>query len=131
MSLTNSVIKAGATAITVTGGTDINFSNGPSIVTGGKQLIVATDTYLTRRELIARARAGSINGMQTTKAKHSLTFVRPKTKVDGTIARNLVRIEVEFDPESTTAEIDDLIFTGAQLCGDTDYLSFWRSGTAD
>lgn len=132
MSLQNAQVMAGSTGITATAGSAIAFSPDGVSVVDGIHLIVAADTdFRTRRQITAKQKAPTLNSATGvySKGKKSLTFVHPKILADGTTTFNLVRVEIEVHPESSVAEALDLTMIGAQLAGDTDFASFWATGS--
>lgn len=130
MSLTNAVLKAGATSLAVTGGSDITFGPDGQAVANGLHVSVAADTdFRTRRNITFKNKVPTLQSDGTyTKAKRSATYVRPKLLASGKTSFDLVRIEVESHPESTVAENLDFTMVGAQLLSDADFAAFWASG---
>lgn len=132
MTLQNASISAGATSMSATGGSAIAFTPDGQNVANGIHLSVAADTdFRTRRGITAKVKQPTFDQItgEYSKWKYSLSYVRPKILSSGKTVFNLVRVEVEAHPESTTAEVLDLNMIGAQLAGDTDFASFWASGS--
>lgn len=63
------------------------------------------------------------------KAKRSIQFVQPKVLADGSTTFNLVRIEIEAHPETTSVEIASLRYNGSQLLSDPDVDDFVEFGS--
>lgn len=133
MGLQNATLLVGGT-VSTTGGTSVAFVNNGSQVTGGIQVVDATNTNaVTRASLTFRtiktAVLDLVTGLFTGKIKRQAQLVRPKVTASGRVVFPLVRIEVEFSPENTDAEISALLSEGAQLLVDTDFTSFWKIGS--
>jgi hypothetical protein len=124
-------INKAATSMTVTGGTAQAFEKGPADVKNGANYIDTGETDFTiQSNLTCRSRSHQVQSDGTySKAKRFLTAVKPKKRADGTVAFNLVRIEIEFDPETTAAERLDLELSAAQLLTDSELASFRAYGT--
>lgn len=131
MSLTNAIVKAGATGLTTTGGTDISLTPDGQTVANGVHLAVAADTdFRTRRNMTIKNKVPALSPDGTySKEKKTVTFVAPKILADGSTVFNLIRIEREVHPESTAAEAFELSMVGAQILSDADFTSFWASGS--
>lgn len=131
MSLLNSVVKAGATGLTVVGGTDLTFSEGPLPIQGGKQIIIAADAdFRVRRNATCKVKLSQLGSDGSySKDKKTFTFVAPKLLANGSTVFNLIRIEREVHPESTAAEALELNMIGGQVLSDLDFASFWGSGS--
>lgn len=130
MSLTNAVLKAGATASAPTGGTDVTFAPTGISVPNGLHIAVPADTdYRTRRNMTVKVKYPSLSNGVYSKDKKSITFVVPKILASGETVFNLIRIEREVHPESTAAEAFELSMIGAQILSDADFLTFWSGGS--
>jgi hypothetical protein len=131
MGIQTSIVKAGATGLTVVGGADLAFTPNGQPISSGIQVHVATDTdFRTRRHATFRSKQPQLlgNGMYS-KSKQSCTFVQPKILADGSTVFNLVRVEVELHPESSVSEGAELRYIGGQLLTDSDFANFWQSGS--
>lgn len=133
MGLQNATLLVGGT-VSTTGGTSVAFVNNGSQVTGGIQVVDSSNTNaVTRASLTFRtiktAVLDLVTGLFTGKIKRQAQLVRPKVTASGRVVFPLVRIEVEFSPENTDAEISALLSEGAQLLVDTDFTSFWKIGS--
>lgn len=133
MGLRDATLLVGGT-VSTTGGTSVAFVNNGSQVTGGIQVVDSTNTNaVTRASLTFRtiktAVLDLVTGLFTGKIKRQAQLVRPKVTASGRVVFPLVRIEVEFSPENTDAEISALLSEGAQLLVDADFTSFWKIGS--
>lgn len=131
MPLNGSIIKAGATSLSVTGGTDVTLKvNGQSVANGIQLHNEAQADFRIRENLTAKNRppvAGKDGNW--TKGKQQITFVMPKILTSGAITYNLFRGEMEVHPETTAAEKLDLKLRAAQIMSDSDFDGFWAFGT--
>lgn len=131
MPLNGAIVKKDATGITVTAGTDQTFVNDGAEIQNGVHLVDSGQTdYRIRRNLTFKVKQptyGPVSGYS--KDRKSISFVSPKILVDGTTAFNLIRIEREVHPETTSAEATDINRIAAQLVSDTDFDSFWSVGS--
>lgn len=131
MSVQNAVVKSGSTAMTPTGGTDVTFTpDGLSVANGVHIADAAQADFRIRRNITLKNKVPTLLADGTySKDKKSVTLVCPKILTSGKTVFNLIRIEREVHPESTAAEALDLCMIGAQLLSDTDFTSFWSSGS--
>lgn len=131
MALNNSVIKAAATSLSVTGGTDVTFKvNGQTVANGIQLHNEGQADFRIRENLTAKNRppvAGKDGAY--TKGKQQVTLVMPKLLASGAITYNLFRGELEVHPETTAAEKLDLKLRGAQIMSDADFDGFWAFGS--
>lgn len=133
MSITNATLLVGGT-VSATGGTSTAFVTNGAQVTGGIQVVDSTNTNAVTRasmtfRTIKQAILDAITGKFTGKIKRQAQLVRPKVLADGRVVFPLVRIELEFAPESTDAEVSALMSEGSQLLCDADFTSFWKIGS--
>lgn len=133
MGATNATLLVGAT-VAATGGTSIAFTPNGSPVTGGIQIVDATNTNaVTRASITIRTIKQAVldvaTGLFVGKVKRQAQLVRPKITASGRVVFPLVRIEVEYSPESTDAEVTALLNEGAQLLVDADFANFWKIGS--
>lgn len=133
MPLNGLVIKIGATTYAApTGGVSTTFSDDKSAVAGGGiHTIDASDlNFFTRKDITYRGRQPKVLTDGTIqKAKRSASLAMPKTKADGSLIHNVVRCEIEVDPETTDAEVVSLLLAGVQLCGESGTQLFWKTGS--
>lgn len=121
------------TTISASGGTSKSFSlTGKQVPTGVNVADLSVADFRVRPNVDFRYREPvKTGGGVYSKDKSSVVVRRPKLKADGTVVINLVRIEVEVDPESTAAEKALLWTDGGQICFDADTLSFRTAGGLD
>lgn len=133
MGLQNATLLVGAT-VSAAGGTSTAFVPNGATVTGGIQVVDSTNTNAVTRasmtfRTIKQAVLDTMSGLFSGKIKRQGQLVRPKVTASGRVVFPLVRIEVEFSPENTDAEISALLSEGAQLLTDTDFTNFWKIGS--
>lgn len=133
MGLQNATILVGAT-VAASGGTSTAFVSNGAEVKGGIQIVDSTNTNaVTRASITARtikqAALDLASGLFSGKIKRQAQLVRPKVLASGRVVFPLIRIEVEFSPDNTDAEISALLSEGSQLLIDADFLSFWKIGS--
>jgi hypothetical protein len=131
MSLTNAVVKAGATSLTVVGGADETFTpDGVTVANGLHIADAAQADFRIRKNMSIKNRVPTLQTDGTyTKDKKSITIVAPKLLASGATAFNLVRVEREVHPESTAAEAFELNMLLGQALSDADFTAFWTSGS--
>lgn len=133
MGATNATLSVGAT-VAASGGTSTAFVPNGARVTGGIQIVDSTNTNAVTRasitlRTIKQAALDIISGLFTGKVKRQAQLVRPKVTASGRVVFPLVRIEVEYSPENTDAEVTALLNEGAQLLVDSDFTNFWKIGS--
>lgn len=131
MSVDNCTFKKDATAITMTGGTDIVYTETGVSVPGGINVANAAQVDFRIRENISfksRNPVKAVDGSWS-KAKRTITALFPKIVASGDTVYNLVRIELEAHPEVTAAELANMKFQGAQLLGSTEVANFLATGS--
>lgn len=109
------LLNGGTTA--TTGGTAQTFKRTNTPVSNGYEYADTAEADFFKREKVviaARQPSQQADGSYT-KQKASFRYVKPLTKADGTIAYNLARTEVEYDPETPAADLAELREMGAQL----------------
>jgi len=131
MTLQSATVKAGASALTPTGGSDVTFTlDGVSVPNGIHTADAAQSDFRIRRNMTIKNKVPTVQSDGTySKDKKTITFVAPKILASGKTVFNLIRIEREVHPESTAAEALDLCMIGGQLLSDTDFTAFWSSGS--
>lgn len=109
-------LKSGGVSAT-TGGTDQVFTRTNATVTNGNEYSdVSEANFFSREKVIIVTRQPQLQSDGTwSKQKISARYTVPKTRADGTIAYNVGRSEVEYDPETTPAEVDALREYVAQM----------------
>lgn len=133
MGATNATLLVGAT-VAASGGTSTAFVPNGAPVTGGIQIVDSTNTNAVTRasitlRTIKQAALDIVTGLFTGKVKRQAQLVRPKVTASGRVVFPLVRIEVEYSPENTDAEVTALLNEGAQLLVDSDFTNFWKIGS--
>lgn len=129
MSISNASVMGGAAVNSVTGGTAVNYSADGQQVTNGVHVSDTTVAdFRVRPGITFKVKQPVLNGLVWSKDKKSATLVRPKLLASGLTVFNLIRIEIEVHPESTSAEALELRTQGAQLCYDADFTNFWTLG---
>lgn len=131
MSIENMSLLKDATAGSVTGGTAMALSSDGVEVKNGKHLADSGESnFLIRTNMTLRTRNPVRQADGTyTKGKRWVTVVSPKILADGTTTFNLSRHEIEIHPETTDAEISNMLFLGAQVFTDSDLTSFHKIGS--
>lgn len=133
MPANNGTIKKNATAMTPTGGTDVQYTKTSKSVPQGIEVQDATVSDFTVRPLIemkSRPPALQKDGYYS-KRKTEMKLVIPKKRSDGSTVFAVRRIIDETPVEFTTSEFNDMHFQSAQLISDTDYYNFWANGVTD
>lgn len=131
MPIQNMIIKAGATSLSVTGGTDITYTPDGTVIEGGVHTANAAQPDFRIRENITwknKQPALQPDGSYS-KAKRSAVIVFPKLLASGKTVFNLCRLELEVHPETSVAEALNLQLQAAQLLTDSDNASFWSAGS--
>lgn len=130
MSIQNATILSGAT-VSATGGTTTTYAvDGVDVQNGIHVSDQAASDYRTRKGITFKARPPKVTSAGTyTKGKHSATLAMPRSNLAGAIEYPLVRIELEYSAENTSAEIDEMMKQAAQLAFDSDFTNFWRTGS--
>jgi hypothetical protein len=132
MPISGMTILDGSTAQAApTGGSSVTLTEDGVTIANGKHVADASNAdFLTRLNATFRNRQPALQSDGSwSKCKRSAMIVQPKERADGTYAFNLIRIEEEYDPETTTAEELSLRLYGSQLLTDSDTSSFWTSGS--
>lgn len=131
MSISNLSLQKNATGGTTTGGTAMALSSdGVSVKNGIHVADMGEVNFLVRTNLTLKTRnpAKQADGTYS-KAKRFATIVVPKAIASGEVVFNLVRIETEAHPETTDAELTNLMMLGAQLLTDSDLTAFFKTGS--
>jgi hypothetical protein len=123
-------LKDGGTTAT-TGGTDQDFDRTPTPVNNGYEYAdVSEPDFFARQKVVLTARAPQLQSDGSwSKQKISARFVMPITRADGTIAYNVARHEVEYDPESSSANLAELREFSAQMAIGTAFDDLHVAGT--
>lgn len=131
MGVQNATIKAGATSLSVTGGTDMTYTPDGTVVEGGIHIANAAQSDFRIRENITlknKQPALQPDGSYS-KAKRSVVAVFPMLTASGKTVFNLFRGELEVHPEASVAVASNIQLQGAQIMSDPDFASFWSTGS--
>lgn len=130
MGLKNMSINIGG-SLANTGGTAKSFSEDGVTVPNGVHVSVAgTTDFRVREHATFRYFPPTLMADGTyTRAKNTASITVPKALASGKYVNNVVRIEVDVHPESTSTEAADLRKLAAQLLFDTDTDNFWIAGS--
>lgn len=133
MPIKGSVLKAGASGLTVTGGTDMTFSSTGITVANGVNVANAANTnFITRENITVKSRMPVQSGGSWKKGKYSATLAMPRVyDGDPEVKYNLVRVEIESDPRILAADLQDLRFMGAQMLFSAAFGNLFVSGSTD
>lgn len=131
MPLKGSILKDGASALTVTGGSDMTFTDDGVTVANGLHVSNAANTdFRVRENMTIRTKNPTINSAGVySKDKKTVTYVEPKIIASGATVFNLIRVEREVHPETTAAEALNLNMMGGQILSDADFTAFWAAGS--
>lgn len=123
-------LKDGGTTAT-TGGTDQTFDRTSTPVTNGYEYADSSETnHLARQKVVLTARNPSAQADGSwSKHKAKGQFVFPITLADGTVVYNLVRVEVEYHPEASAANVAELREMGAQILTSSAFDYLFIAGT--
>lgn len=113
------------------GGAAQTFDRTSTPVTNGYEYADVSETnHLIRQKVVLTARNPSLQTDGSwSKHKAKGQFVLPITLADGSISYNLVRVEVEYHPEATSANVDELREMGAQILISSVYDNLFVAGT--
>jgi len=116
---------------TTAGGAAQTFDRTSTPVNNGYEYADVSETdHLARQKVILTARnpAEQADGSWS-KHKAKGQFVLPITLADGSVSYNLVRVEVEYHPEASAANVDELREMGAQMLISSAYDNLYVAGT--
>lgn len=127
MSLTNAVMKTGATW-SPTGGTDLTLTPSGRAISNGIELVVASDSSLLARRSVEfkvslPALPPSSNGYAKM-GRRGVVYRVPYVAADGRLYVQTLRIEAAFHADD--ARQNGLIADGAALLVDSDFTGFWQ-----
>jgi hypothetical protein len=134
MPISGMTILDGSTAQAApTGGSAVTLNSDGVTVANGKHVADTSNAdFLTRLNATFRNRNPALQADGTwSKAKRSMLVVQPFECADGTYVFNLVRIEVEFHPETPAADVTSLRYNGSQLLTDADVDDFITAGSLE
>jgi len=130
MSIINGTILTGAT-LSAAGGTSSTLTTDGQTVQNGVHVIDAGVTdfrvqpHVTFKNKPAKVDTSGIWG----KFKRESVLTIPKILTSGAQSFPLIRVSFEGLPEMSQAEIDKLLDWQAQLFFDSDFRTFWRTGS--
>lgn len=124
-----SLLDGGSTA--TTGGTGQTFDRTSIPVNNGYEYADVDETnHLVRQKVILKARNPTLQSDDTwSKHKASGQFIMPITLASGKISYNLVRVEVEYHPESSAANVAELREMGGQIAVSSAFNDLFTAGT--
>lgn len=130
MGLQNATLVTGGT-LSVAGGTTKTFTtDGKTIVNGAHFVDAAVTDYKVRPEITARVKSPVQDTLGNwSKGSHELVVKMPKVSALGKIIACLVRVDIEWHPDQSVAELDDMCAIAAQTLFDADFTSFRRTGS--
>lgn len=129
MPIIGAIISKGAT-YTPSGGTAITFNRiGESIPNGIVCANTAQTDFFAREKLTASSRepVKQADGSWS-KRKTAVRISRLYTRADGTVVPEVLRIEMETDPESGVGTINDFKSLGAGVLTDADFTNLFANG---
>jgi hypothetical protein len=124
-----SLLDGGTT--TTAGGAAQDFDRTSTPVTNGYEYAdVSEADHLARQKVILTARNPSLqNDGSWSKHKAKGQFVLPITLADGTISYQVIRVEVEYHPEASAANVAELREMGAQIAISSAFDDLFIAGT--
>lgn len=130
MPLNGAVINTGAT-VSATGGTGKTFTSDGQTIVNGVHLIDASVTdFRVQPSIVCKVKRPVLSSTGVySKAKLSVTYKVPILLASGATSFEIMRIERESHPEASAASRLDLNVMGAQTMVDSDFASFWASGS--
>lgn len=131
MTIANASIPMGAT-LAPTGGTARTLVSLGSNPGENKLFLEDGSSLILRMNILATSKLPSPNASKPngyTQQRSTLNFQRPKLLANGNYTTNSARVEISYDPESTTAEIQELLDAVGLSTVDTDFDGLWFSGS--
>lgn len=86
---------------------------------------------LSRRELSFTIKEPSVASSAPggfTQARRTVMLKTPKVLANDNRTMNTASVQLAVDPETTVAEIKEIILVLSQVLGDTDFAAFWQQG---
>lgn len=116
---------------TTAGGAAQTFDRSNTKVNNGYEYVDTSEAdFFARQKMVIVARQPTLQSDGTySKAKASERFIMPITRADGTIAYNVARHEIEYDPESTAAQVAELREMSAQMAVGSQFDDIHVAGT--
>lgn len=129
MSLSNASTLTGAT-ISASGGTAVTWAT-LGLVGNKNIIVVPADTdFRVRRQIDVTVKQPSVQASAPngyTQARVTAFYKKPILLANGKITVNTVKVEVAYDVESTAAQIQDMLDTGAQFMFDADFTPAFKT----
>jgi hypothetical protein len=124
-----SLLDGGTTS--TTGGASQSFDRTSTPVNNGYEYADVSETdHLARQKVILTARNPAVQPDGSwSKHKAKGQFVLPITLADGSVSYCVARAEIEYHPEASSANVDELREMGAQLFITAAYDSLYEAGT--
>lgn len=128
MPLNGASVLSGTT-VSASGGTALTFSSA-GVENGKVTLYCDDDTDLrTRREIVCsikppKVSASAPNGY--TQARVTMLFKSPLELDNGNVTVNTGKFELSFDPETTDAEISEILDVVSQCIFDSDFTNLYQ-----
>lgn len=130
MPIIGMTLKSGATAVTLTGGSDVIYKDDGADVQNGVHVVdTSVATVALRPHSTFKSKPATYTNGVAVKGKREITHVRPKTLSGGDINYPLFRISFELDPECSAAEMLELKMQAVQHIMDADLNDFFNYGT--
>lgn len=130
MSLKQLSINVDATSVSPTGGTATpviikqqDFSNVVAILANGSNLKDQTVLKFVARD--PKANDAGANGYS--QARTAVNLIRPKVLSNNALTHNTAGFTLSFDIETTAAEVDDMLYSMAQIICSADARDFFKS----
>lgn len=131
MAIKGAVIKEGST-LTPTGGTDATYNTVPSTGYGVLTAKIAEADYRIRPSTLHLAKAPVMGSDgKYGKGKIQVVHRRPVLDPDGKVHMPLYRLDVEWDPIQTAAQVAAMWDHLAMVCTHASYAALRQSGSLD
>jgi hypothetical protein len=116
-----------------TGGTTQTFEKTNTPVNNGYEYAdISEADFFARQKVLLTARSPQLQSDGTySKQKGKASFVMPITRADGTVAYNVARNEIEYDPESTPAQVAELREMSGQMAVGSQFDNLWTAGSVE
>lgn len=62
-----------------------------------------------------------------TQARSTALLKKPKVLANGKRTVNTLQLQLSVDPETTAAEVQNMLVTAGQMLTDSDYADFWKA----
>jgi hypothetical protein len=131
MALISGSIPIGAT-FAPTGGTARTLTSLGSDQSSLKLLVNDNAAYSLRTVINVSKKEPTANAASPggyTPMRHRINCHKPKLLADGSYFVNQIVNELVIHPETTSAEIDELLSMDASFSSDADFTTFWKTGS--